>query len=259
MPHGASSASEPSTATTAVADRRAPATVEPRPGAEVRPDIVNVFEEGVSAGTATGLRLAPLGGRRASDAIALSVRAWVRNLAYDKDLWIDVGLAGDDGELLHAESVSLSFLEPAGGGGDFFTIGTAVPAPTAVEEQAPTLFYRLYGQLSGQLYTDGVLHRHTVAAETTATAAKPPVPAPPAKAGATVAQAKTKTKTETKPATKPATKLTQAAVEPVKPARGSRDNAKAGTAKPAEKTARKAPEQPAGKAAATRKRTAPKG
>ncbi|HWD09871.1 MAG TPA: hypothetical protein VHA57_12360 [Actinomycetota bacterium] len=250
MPHRASSASDPRTATTAVADRRAPASVEPRPGAEVRPDIVNVFEEGVSAGTATGLRLAPLGGRRSSDAIALSVRAWVRNLAYDKDLWIDVSLAGDDGELLHAESVSLSFLEPAGGGGDFFTIGTAVPAPTAVEEQAPTLFYRLYGQLSGQLYTDGVLHCHTVAAETTAAAAKTPVPAPPAKASTTAA----KTKTETKPATK----LAQAAVEPVKLARGSRDNAKAGTAKAAEKTARKAPEQPASKAAATRKRTAPK-
>jgi hypothetical protein len=166
MPRKPTSATS-STGTTAVMDAQAAsarAPVEPRPGADVRPDIVNVFEEGVSPG-APGLRLAPIGGRPASEGIALSVRAWVRNLAYDKNLWIDLALASGTGDLLHAESLPLSFQESAGGEGDFFTVGTAVPAPppSAASSGTPSLLYRLYGQISGQLFTDGVLHRHEVA------------------------------------------------------------------------------------------------
>ncbi|HLI55837.1 MAG TPA: hypothetical protein VKY26_02270 [Actinomycetota bacterium] len=247
-------------------DPPASALVEPRPGAEIRPDVVNVFEEGVSAGPASGLRLAPLGGRKAGDAIALSVRAWVRNMAYDKDLWIDVSLAGDGGELLHEESVSLSFLEPAGGDGDFFTIGTAVPAPKADEESTPILLYRLYGQMGGQLYTDGVLHRHTVATgtkapatETKAGATKARTPRASAKPAVEQVEEPAKPAPSSRTAPKPGTaKTSTTKVGTAKTATPKTATAKTATAKTGEKAAAKAPEKPVTKAPAARKRTAPK-
>jgi hypothetical protein len=248
--------------------------VDLRPGAAISPETVNVFEEGVSAGAAAGLRLAPLHGRPASDAIALSVRAWVRNLSYIKDVWIDLALAGAGGELVHAETLPLSFLEPAEGDGDFFTVGTAVPAPGR-GSAAPTLLYRLYGQMHGQVFTDGILHRHEIAAAPAVvppakTAPAAPAPAVPVKAPpaakapkatapkATAPKATAPKATAAKAAPKaaltppapvldvvPAKTATKAAVKPKAPA----------TAKtvPAEKTAAtgKAP-------AAPRKRATPK-
>src|SRR5438309_990170 len=59
-----------------------------RPSASVSPENINVFVGGVSDG-APGLRLASLAGRTVGEAIALSVQAWVRNLAYDKEVWVD--------------------------------------------------------------------------------------------------------------------------------------------------------------------------
>ena len=82
-----------------------------RPSASVSPENVNVFVEGVSDG-APGLRLASLGGRTLGGAIALSVQAWVRNLAYDKEVWVDVRLLGGD-EVLHAETLPLQYQDPA--------------------------------------------------------------------------------------------------------------------------------------------------
>jgi hypothetical protein len=160
----------------AVADPGGP-PMDLRPGASISPEIVNVFEEGVSAGAA-GLRLAPLHGRPAGEAIAVSVRAWVRNLAYDKDLWIDLCLTEHD-DVLHSETLNLGYQEPAEGGGDFFTVGAAIPAPRAAMA-APTprtVLYRLYSQMNGQVFSDGILHQH----EIHTTPAKRPAPKPAAK------------------------------------------------------------------------------
>jgi len=151
MPRKSSQASS-----TGVIDRPDVTTLDLRAGAVVSPEVVNVFAEGVSAGAVEGLHLAPLGGRPSGAAIALSVQAWVRNLAYDKDLWVDLRLLGEDA-VLHAETLPLSYQEGADGGGDFFTLGTAVPAPKP-QPGGPTtrtLCYRLYGQMNGQIFTDG--------------------------------------------------------------------------------------------------------
>jgi hypothetical protein len=163
--------------------------VEVRPGAAVNPDIVNVFEQAVTPGAAPGLHLVRLGDRPAGDAIALSVLAWVRNVAYDKDVWVDLYVLGEGG-VLHAETIPLSFQEPAEGGGDFFAAGAAVPAPKAGPETSAmgTLQFRLYGQMNGQLFTDGILHSHQIEATPVRKPARKPA-AVPATADPTAAPA----------------------------------------------------------------------
>ena len=133
---------------------------EVRAGATISPDMVNVFQQAVTPGASRGLHLAPIGGRPAGEAIALSVLAWVRNVSYDKELWLDLHVVDADGKALHAEIVPLTFQEPAEGGGDFFAAGAAFPAPTPAKAGARSVAFRLYGQMQGQLYTDGILHTH---------------------------------------------------------------------------------------------------
>jgi hypothetical protein len=139
--------------------------VEVRPGASVSPDMVNVFEQAVTPGAAPGLRLVRLGDRPSGDAIALSIIAWVRNIAYDKDVWADLYVLGPGG-VLHADSLPLDFQEPAEGGGDFFAAGAAVPAPKAgpADSALGSLQFRIYCRMSGQLFTDGILHTHQIEA-----------------------------------------------------------------------------------------------
>jgi len=82
------------------------ATLTDLAAAGIKPDIVNVFEQAVTPGAAPGLHLVRLGDRPAGDAIALSVLAWVRNVAYDKDVWVDLYVLGEGG-VLHAETIPL--------------------------------------------------------------------------------------------------------------------------------------------------------
>jgi pyruvate/2-oxoglutarate dehydrogenase complex dihydrolipoamide acyltransferase (E2) component len=212
----------PETAVGLMEPGSASSPVEVRPGAAVNPDIVNVFEQAVSPGAAPGLHLVRLGDRPAGDAIALSVLAWVRNIAYDKDVWVDLYVLGEGG-VLHAETIPLAFQEPAEGGGDFFAAGAAVPAPkTGPETSAMAMLqFRIYGQMNGRLFTDGILHSHpieatpvkkaapkpaavTTAADPTAEpAAEPAAPKPPRKAAAPKAAKMPKAAGGTKPAAAP--------------------------------------------------------
>jgi len=165
--------------------------VEVRPNATVSPEIVNVFEEAVSPGAAPGLRLVRLGDRPSGEAIALSILAWVRNVAYDKDVWIDLYVLGPGG-VLHAETIPLDYQEAAEGGGDFFAAGAAVPAPKVGPEDSSmgTLQFRVYCQMSGQLFTDGILHSHQIEATPVGQTTKPaPASTTPATSGAEPAAA----------------------------------------------------------------------
>lgn len=152
--------------------------VEVRPGATVSPEMVNVFEQAVSPGAAPGLRLVRLGDRPSGEAIALSILAWVRNVAYDKDVWIDLYVLGPGG-VLHAETIPLDYQEAADGGGDFFAAGAAVPAPKAGPEDSSmgTLQFRVYCRMSGQIFTDGILHSHQIEATPVGQTSKPAPPA----------------------------------------------------------------------------------
>lgn len=115
-----------------------------RPGAVPNLEMVNVFEEALSA---------PGG---------LLTKAWVRNVAYDKKVWLDVDLIGWAGEPLHSQTFPLQYVEPAGGAGDFFLADFPVPpaARMARRASASELRYRLYYEVEGQVFTDGFCHSH---------------------------------------------------------------------------------------------------
>ncbi len=110
----------------------------------------------------------PMGGELQT---IMSLRAWVRNLTYQKNVWVDVNLFDPGGAMIHTDSGPqatwpLAWLGPAGGGGDLFSFddciyhGTgAVPGNAWTAPDARTAQYRLYCQMDGQVFTDGILHQ----------------------------------------------------------------------------------------------------
>jgi hypothetical protein len=93
----------------------------------------------------------------------LLAKVWVRNVAYDKRVWLDVDVLGRSGEPVHSETLPLQYLEPAGGAGDFFQGDVTVRGGAARPTRTPAgrrLRYRLYYEVGGQVFTDGVCHQH---------------------------------------------------------------------------------------------------
>ncbi|HEY4028231.1 MAG TPA: hypothetical protein VGO86_17525 [Candidatus Dormibacteraeota bacterium] len=117
---------------------------DPRPGAVPSPEMVNLFEEVLSPEA------------------RLLAKAWVRNVAYDKKVWLDVDLLGQRGQPLHSETLALEYLEAAGGTGDFFLAEVPVRPSTPKERRAAAhgLRYRLYYEVGGTVFTDGICHQH---------------------------------------------------------------------------------------------------
>jgi hypothetical protein len=95
----------------------------------------------------------------------LHVSAWVKNRAYAKNVWIDLHAFGLDDELLHTETLPLAYLRSADDKGDVFVLdqllyqgSVASEGSVSPKPDVHTVQYRLYGELGGQVYTDGVLH-----------------------------------------------------------------------------------------------------
>ncbi|HYW25484.1 MAG TPA: hypothetical protein VE953_15040 [Terriglobales bacterium] len=117
-----------------------------RPGAIPSPEMVNVFEEAFTEPT------------------RLLAKAWVRNVAYDKKVWLDFDLLDSSGRTLHCETQPLSYLHEGGGSGDLFLADVSVQPSTRKVRRtaAEQLCYRLYYEVGGQLFTDGVCHQHSL-------------------------------------------------------------------------------------------------
>ena len=141
-----------------------------RTGATTNLEMVNVFADAVSKVDAF-----PLGefGRKGTDLqTRLFVHAWVRNLSPTKYVWVDLHVFDGEGQLIHSETLPLVWLAPAGGGGDFFVIdrvvyqgSVATPGSVSPRPDARTVQYRLYYEVDGLVWTDGVLHQHDVPAD----------------------------------------------------------------------------------------------
>lgn len=118
-------------------------TADSRSGAVPSPEMVNIFEAALSTPP------------------RLLAKAWVRNVAYDKKVWLDLDLLSRSGAALHSETLPLQYLEPAGGTGDFFLADVPLPPAALAARRTPPhqLRYRLYYEVGGQVFTDGVCHQ----------------------------------------------------------------------------------------------------
>lgn len=125
-----------------------------RPGASARLDMVNVLGW-----------LPTLDGSRPDDSpdptqTSIFVQAWVNNVAFAKDVWTDVYLVGEDGDVACRHALPLRFSEPAGANGDCFVADVVPPPVSAVSVQPERLQFRLYYRVGQELFTDGLLHAH---------------------------------------------------------------------------------------------------
>jgi hypothetical protein len=118
----------------------------------------------------------PSGPRQGSDwQTFLTVKAWVKNVAYSKNVWVDVHVFDSGHQLIHAETLTLCYVGPAdgfSGDGDFFVFdgkiyqgATATPGAVSPKPEARTVQYRLYYEVNHQLFTDAVLHQHELPAD----------------------------------------------------------------------------------------------
>ena len=95
----------------------------------------------------------------------LRVVAWVRNVALEKSVWLDVHLFDRGGDLLRSETLALRYDQATRDGGDLFVLdavllpgASATQVLTVPRPDARALQYRLYAQQSGQTFTDGLAH-----------------------------------------------------------------------------------------------------
>jgi hypothetical protein len=142
-----------------------------RQGAVPRPDMVSVVDETATkenakppgpTGDAAGLELET----------KLSVKAWVRNVDPTKYSWVDLHVFDENDQLIRAETRALDWLKTGGDDGDIFGFegsifrGTgAVGGSVWFGEDVRKLQYRLYYEVNGTVFSDGVLRQHEVTAD----------------------------------------------------------------------------------------------
>ncbi len=102
----------------------------------------------------------------------LNVTAWVKNIQYQKNVWIDFHVFDGDDTLVHSETVPLSYYQPGGGGGDLFIFDQRVlkgsgglPGGVWPRPDARFLEFRLYCEVGGNLFSDGYLYQSKVQAD----------------------------------------------------------------------------------------------
>jgi len=139
-----------------------------RNGALRSPEMVNVFAEHVSKIKHT-IGSAPAGSQLETH---LELKVWVRNVAYKKNVWIDVHTFDENDNRVSADTLTLSYLSSAGGKGDFFTLNQLVFLGSGgvrgnvwPRADARKIQYRVYYEVNGSVFTDGILHQAALIAD----------------------------------------------------------------------------------------------
>lgn len=134
-----------------------PTPFEARSGSVFSLEMVNVFGE--PAAESTG----------AFPGARLQLTAWVNNVSYLKDVWVDAYLTDASGSVAHKETLLLDYHEGAGGGGDFFVLDAPIVAKGAQSAsrkakapQVTSLQYRLYYQIGDTVFAEGILHEQAL-------------------------------------------------------------------------------------------------
>ncbi len=142
-----------------------------RDGAVPRPDMVSVLEEAARkenarspgpTGDAAGLELET----------KLSVQAWVRNVDPAKNTWLDLHVFDENDQLIRGETLALEYRKAAGDDGDIYAFEGSVHRGTGAVggaawfgPDARKVQYRLYYEVNGTVFSDGLLRQHEVLAD----------------------------------------------------------------------------------------------
>jgi hypothetical protein len=100
----------------------------------------------------------------------LAVRSSVRNLAFEKNAWLDVHVFDGEDNLIHSETFTMHYLGPGPGGGDRFGFDDVVYHGSGggsgmgawFRPDARKVQYRLYYEVNNQIFTDGLLHQQEI-------------------------------------------------------------------------------------------------
>jgi hypothetical protein len=125
-------------------------------GAQANEDMVNVLRTSYE-------HLSVRRGRRGTGPAELQTRlvveAWVRNIAYAKEVWVEAVLLDTDGTPVRTDRFRLDHLGPGGGDGDRFGMAQKLPSPGPFPD-GRRLQYRIFYRVAGDVFTDGRLHEH---------------------------------------------------------------------------------------------------
>ena len=137
-----------------------------RAGAMRDPSMVNVLNWSVDK------ERLPIGSDGSQLETHLSLTAWVRNVQYQKNVWIDFHVFDEADHLVHSQTIPLTYSQSGGGGGDLFNLDQSifkgsggVPGSVWPRPDARLLQFRLYYEVAGQVFTDGYLHEQTLQAD----------------------------------------------------------------------------------------------
>lgn len=102
----------------------------------------------------------------------LNLSVWVRNVQYQKNVWIDYHVFDHQDNLVHAETIPLHYREAGGGGGDISVLDQGIfkgsgglPGAVWPRPDARLLQSRLYYEIGGQVFTDGYLYQSGLPAD----------------------------------------------------------------------------------------------
>jgi len=139
-----------------------------RTGAQRDLSKVNVLESSVVK-TRRTLGTPPTQGSQLGTRLA--IKAWVRNIQYEKNVWIDVHVFDGSDNLVHSETVTLAYLESRSDGDVFaldyqaFKGSGGVPGSVWPRPDARSVQFRLYYEVGATVFTDGFLHQFAVEAD----------------------------------------------------------------------------------------------
>ncbi|HEY8200856.1 MAG TPA: DUF6209 family protein [Actinomycetota bacterium] len=138
-----------------------------RPGAEPRPDMLNVVSESVPKGRQGDSPQTLMVATR------LTVQAWGRtDPSMPAAAWVDIHIFDQAAQLIDSGTYPLRRLGAAGDGELFHLDETVYEASSLVPpgsvarhaaSEALKLQYRIYLELDNRLFTDGLLHQHDLA------------------------------------------------------------------------------------------------
>ena len=136
-----------------------------RDNAGVDPDVVRLVNARAVKAHASPGRADQTSEMR-SLATHLHVEAWVKNMAYAKNVWIDAHVVSNDLQLIHRETYALRYERAFGDGGDVFVLDSelfqrAVATQGSVTPRPDVRYVelRLYAEMNGRVSTDGLVHR----------------------------------------------------------------------------------------------------